>query len=339
MDPLAGGFGAFGSRDGLDAGGPLNTPSPSIADVEYNEQVAPLFYLHRRLAADSGGAGRWRGGRGAEVALTVGGIASADALVMTHGLEVPNTTGLSGGHPGGTVRQRLGRAVLAEHPPVTGVDGRLPDGDYTELGPKPGAFTLTAADVFAVTWQGGGGYGDPLDRDPDEVAADVASGAVTARGAREDYGVVVGETGAADHDATATLRREHRAHRLGLAAHDVPADPDPDPAVGPGLSIGDRLFVRRGPGGTPETVTSAGAVLRRGDTGWRAGAVAVPVPLNWPAGTSLHPELAVTGWACPVSGALLAVDVHRRDTEPRHDLLLDPTWLDTHLPDRPPTED
>lgn len=330
MDPLAGGFGAFSSRDGLDAGGPLNTPSPSIADVEYNEQVAPLFYLHRRLATDTGGPGRQRGGRGAEIALTLGGISTADALVMTHGLEVPNAVGLGGGLPGGAVRQRLGRRVLhGASPPITGTDGSLPEGDWETLGPKPGAFKLTERDVFAVTWQGGGGYGDPLDRDPEAVAEDVAAGAVSPASARQDYGVVVDAAARVDAAATAEQRRRHRADRLGVTVESL-ADPGPVAAgtmPAGTLALTGRLLVRRAEDGTFETMTTAGAVLSRGDTGWRAGAVAYALVLPGASGGALHPDLAVTGWVCPASGALLAVDVHRSDAAPGDDLLLDPSYL------------
>jgi N-methylhydantoinase B len=62
MDPIAAGSGAWASKDGVDAGGPITSPVPAIADVERNEQVSPLFYLHRRLACDTGGAGKYRGG-------------------------------------------------------------------------------------------------------------------------------------------------------------------------------------------------------------------------------------------------------------------------------------
>ena len=74
LDPLAGGSGAFASHDGINAGGPVAVPVPSVADVESNEQVSPLFYLHRRLLPGSGGAGSHRGGNSAEIALTLRGI-------------------------------------------------------------------------------------------------------------------------------------------------------------------------------------------------------------------------------------------------------------------------
>ena len=178
MDPLAGGYAAFATKDGMDAGGPMNSPMPSIADVERNEQVAPLFYLHRRLAPDSGGAGRYRGGRSAEVALTLSGIAQAEALIMTHGAEVPNTAGFFGGWPGGTVKQSMGWSCVTHGKPV--------DGRWENFGPKPGLMRITNHDVFSVTWQGGGGWGDPIDRDPVQVLADLNARAISRDAARSE---------------------------------------------------------------------------------------------------------------------------------------------------------
>ncbi len=105
MDPLAAGSAAFPSKDGVNAGGPITSPVSSIADVERNEQVVPLFYFHRRLATDTGGAGRQRGGLAVEVSLTLGGIEKAQALIMTHGAEVANSMGLNAGFPGATINQ------------------------------------------------------------------------------------------------------------------------------------------------------------------------------------------------------------------------------------------
>ena len=53
LDPLAGGSGAFATRDGVSAGGPVAVPMPAVADVETNELVSPLFYRYRRLRPHS----------------------------------------------------------------------------------------------------------------------------------------------------------------------------------------------------------------------------------------------------------------------------------------------
>jgi N-methylhydantoinase B len=290
LDPLAGGSGAFACRDGVDAGGPVAVPMPAIADVESNEQVSPLFYLYRRLRAGTGGAGTHRGGDGAEIALTLRGVAGAEALVMTHGAEVPNSAGLFGGWPGATVHQQF---------------------NGEPLGPKPGRIPMRPGDVFAVSWQGGGGFGDPLLRTAQAVASDVTAGRLPAEHARELYGVVL-EQGGTDDAATADLRVTMRAARIGASSTvDSNSDMTGQP-LGPALRLVER-------DGRVEVHSIAGAVLSTGTTRWRAGAVARPVD---PAahGITLHADLAMTAYYCPRSGLQLAVDVHRRDDPPFDDI-------------------
>lgn len=296
LDPLAGGSGAFASRDGIDAGGPPAVPVPGIADVESNEQVAPLLYLYRRLRPDTGGAGLRRGGASAEIAVTVHDVDSAEAIIMTHGAEVPNSVGLYGAAPGAMVCQQFGE-----------LDDTLQD-----LGPKPGRRTMTARDVFAVAWQGGGGWGDPIERNPEAVAHDVRRGVVTPEAAMRVYGVVLVD-GRPDRDATADRRLAIRAERLGAPPA---ALPDPD---APGRPLGPALRLLATADGW-EVRTRGGAVLGVGSTAWRGGALRRP----FDPGTPLHPDLAMTAFYCPRSGERLAVDVHERDAGPEDDLLLAP---------------
>jgi N-methylhydantoinase B len=314
MDPLAGGFAAFASKDGMDAGGPINAPMPSIADVERNEQVAPLFYLYRRLAIDSGGAGQFRGGRSAEVALTLHGIEQADALIMTHGAEVPNTVGAFGGWPGGTVRQSMGWDAIE--------NGKVKPGRWEKFGPKPGLMTMTNRDVFTVTWQGGGGWGDPLNRDPDAVHRDLVTGAVSQIAAREIYGVVLAN-GAVDAAATAHHRRTQRNKRgkpTGAVANEV-ARGELIAAIGPNLRVvkdDDGIHV----------FSAAGHRLSSGSTCWRKGANSVIVTET--AGLhqiSLHADLKMTAFYCPASGDLLAIDVQEKSHDPVDDIVLDLTCI------------
>lgn len=309
MDPLAGGYAAFASRDGIDAGGPINAPMPSIADVERNEQVAPLFYLHRRLTPDSGGAGQFRGGCSAEVALTLGGIEEAEALIMTHGAEVPNTVGAFGGWPGSTIQQSMGWGAVH--------NGRAIDGRWEDFGPKPGLMTMTNRDVFAVTWQGGGGWGDPLQRDPASVGADVIAGSVSIAAAAAIYGVVV-RNGQVDQQATADLREKSRKQRIEGADRKVEqVTGDVVREIGPNLrllKVGSEICV----------ASAAGARLSANSTRWREGAVrqelGAPTDLHR---IKLHEGLSMSAFYCPLSGDLLAVDVHEKGRVPVDDIELD----------------
>ena len=310
MDPIAAGSGAWACKDGIDAGGPITTPVPSIADVERNEQVCPLFYLYRRLAPDTGGAGKFRGGLTAEVALTLGGIERAEALVMTHGAEVPNTMGLGGGWPGCTVKQSFGRDAAR--------DGRRREGTWQVFGPKPGLMVITNRDVFAVTWQGGGGWGDPIERELDAVSRDVAAGAVSPEAAKAIYGVIV-RNGRVDAEASDGERQSIRSKRVGAFITDAAKF-----SMGNTLgSISESLLIARDQRGT-HVVTKAGYILATNHTRWRAGAVAVtfdrPVPEHR---IVLHQELAMTAYYCPATGTLLSVDVHERGAAPAEDTVLD----------------
>jgi len=314
MDPLAGGSAAFASKDGVNAGGPITSPVSGIADVERNEQVVPLFYLHRRLARDTGGAGKYRGGLGAEVALTLGGIDQAQALIMTHGVEVPNSAGLGGGWPGATVRQRFGRGAI---------EGGLPcNGKWETFGPKPGLMTMTSRDVFDVSWQGGGGWGDPLERDVAAVEIDVADDLVSAEAARELYGAVIAN-GKADRAASDELRTQMRRARVGK----FETDPAKFCKTEPLAAISESLLVTRDTRGT-HVVTPAGYILATGSTRWRANAVAITSD-HPPAAhrIGLHQQLDVTTYYCPADGTLLAVDFHERGSRPVDDVLIDPASL------------
>lgn len=341
MDPLAGGFGAFASHDGQDAAGPINTPSPSIADVEVNEQNTPLVYLYRRLAEDTGGAGRRRGGLGAEIALTVA-VPETEALVMTHGAEVPNSAGISGGLPGGTVRQSFAQGFLSDSSEsavaAQKLSGRTEDvAGFENLGPKPGAFPMRNTDVFAVTWQGGGGFGDPLDRLPAEVVADVRRGVVSRSAAEATYGVELDVAGPGrptgwNEQDTLALRRRLRAARLGRPVDAVLETTRPvDPVLPPvglktgesWLALGDRLRAIRGCDGLWRVESLDGAVLSTGSTRWREGASSYAIELPDRVGATLHERLTATGWLCPRTGHLLAVDIHLKDEPPIHDLELD----------------
>ena len=311
MDPICGGGGAFASKDGVNGGGPITSPVSSVADIERNEQVSPLFYLYRRLATDTAGAGKYRGGLSGEVALTLGGIERAHALIMTHGAEVPNDAGLGGGWPGSTVEQSMGRNAIKKGRPAKG-------GKWERFGPKPGLMVMTNRDIFAVSWQGGGGWGDPLDRDPAAVEKDVARGAVSAAAARKIYGVVL-KSGRADAKATATLRQKIRQQRVGKFAK----NPAKFCKAEPFASLSEGLFLARDARGT-HVVTTAGYILATNSTRWRAGAVAKTMTkLPNEHRIALHADLAMTAFYCPASGALLSVDVHERGKKPMDDVVLD----------------
>lgn len=99
--------------------------------------------------------------------------------------------------------------------------GKMPEelsdvrGQKVDLGAKPGTFPMAAGDVFEMKCQGGGGYGDPLRRNPELVQRDVSGGIVSIQSAKEHYGVVIDpSTMQVDNDKTMALRARIRQERL-----------------------------------------------------------------------------------------------------------------------------
>jgi N-methylhydantoinase B len=217
METVAGGYGARPMHDGINTGGSFCIPMGRVPDAEITELLYPLLVLWRREERDSGGAGRQRGGTSCAVAMTPHGTSLPANLIMsTSGKATAQNPGLAGGYPG-----NLGHDVVVEG---AGVDDMLTRGELpTSLDELSGVseatqcFTksmLSPGDVLYMNCQGGGGYGDPILRDPKLVAQDFSDGQVSAKAATEIYGVVLGENGAVDPAASANVRAEIRRSRL-----------------------------------------------------------------------------------------------------------------------------
>ena len=215
MEPMSGGYGARPHADGIDTGGLFCIPMGRVPDVEMTEFLYPVLALWRREVPDSGGPGRHRGGLGASIAITPHGTSVPMGLVLASaGKAVAQNTGLCGGHPGNS-----GLDVVARNSRVAELlaAGRLPSeldevSDTLEPGQNYASSYLAPGEVFAMTWQGGGGYGDPLTRDPGSVARDLREQKITADAARRVYGVVLAD-GAVDENATVAERARLRDQR------------------------------------------------------------------------------------------------------------------------------
>lgn len=208
LDELSGGGGATGAHDGVSSSGTTTSPGAAIADVEVNESYLPLLYVRRAELADSGGPGAFRGGLGSvNVIAPHTATGPVRVLSFAQGLQHPAAAGLAGGEYG---RQSV--YVIAPHDAALALCDGATDGLDLPLPTRDSA--IGPAEVHVAVSQGGGGYGDPIERDPDLVADDVRQGLVTVHRAAIDYGVaVVGES--VDHDATIELRLSQRRHRLG----------------------------------------------------------------------------------------------------------------------------
>jgi N-methylhydantoinase B len=221
-DPMAGGLGARVDRDGVNSGGQNCIPMGRIADVEINEFSFPMLYLWRREETDSGGPGRYRGGLGASSCFIPHDSPDGRVhlVVSAPGKALPLAHGLCGGYPANNSYDVLVRGTDVRKQFVAGqIPGSLQDiaGVHDEL-PSHVETDLEPDDVYYTHWQGGGGFGDPLFRDPIAVANDVAGLRVSSDAARNLYGVVIDNNGRHDPVATDARRVELRKAR---AAHSL----------------------------------------------------------------------------------------------------------------------
>lgn len=187
-----------------------------LPDVEMNEMLYPVLYLWKQLNVDSAGHGAHRGGLGLRFAWTLHGAPEVTQTVFAPSAQVV-AGGFGGGLPGGGSGHEVWRRTDVAR--LLG-DGRVPARDALSAEEKEllainqQSVTVRAGDVFVQWIAGGGGYGDPLLRAPRLVAADVRDGYVTARSARQTYGVVLTD-GVVDETATERARAELRRERLG----------------------------------------------------------------------------------------------------------------------------
>jgi N-methylhydantoinase B len=190
VDLVAGARGGGPRADGCEG---VPHPASNIANtpVEIVEVEAPVRIERYELIPDSGGAGQFRG--------ALGQIRQVRCLAPDAVLQIRSDKrrfppyGLFGGEPG---------------TPSWNV---LNPGDSQTILPTLTMTGVHQDDVICHTMAGGGGWGNPLDREPDLVQADVWNGKVTVDHARAAYGVVVNpQTLQVDRSATDTLRHERR---------------------------------------------------------------------------------------------------------------------------------
>jgi N-methylhydantoinase B len=199
----SGGNGAFLEDDGPSSMAAIDWGDLStVQSTEVLEAHFPLRIEWCKQASDSGGPGRTRGGLGTRRALRLI-RGNAKYSLLADGAMVP-PFGILGGESG---------APVASY-------SRL----ETELLPFPtpgkvGGHPMVENEVIVLQSAGGGGYGDPLERDPDIVLDDVREGYVCAEQAAQAYGVVI-ENDAVDGARTATLRGDMAAARVWLLSDD-----------------------------------------------------------------------------------------------------------------------
>ncbi|MET0361681.1 MAG: hydantoinase B/oxoprolinase family protein, partial [Sphingobium sp.] len=181
---------------------------PNFTNVpnEFLERYFPLVIERYETVADSGGAGLHRGGNG--IIMSYRFLENGQIAIHDDRWFVP-PWGVNGGAPGARARKILEK----------------PDGSQTIVGNKVEDLAVEADDVLHfITW-GGGGWGDPFDRDPALVAKEVQQGLVTLEGAKA-YGVLIAPDGSVDSPTTEALRATLRTQRGPVEVFDFGPDID-----------------------------------------------------------------------------------------------------------------
>ncbi len=211
-DWLPGGWGGRNGKDGCNVTTACFGTGLQSQPVEGQERVSPILTNEYQILTDSAGPGRWRGGAGVRKTST---LREADQSVISYICDRERAVvwGIDGGLPSMPHGLSLRRAGEEREEWLGSVFSDVPIG---------------SGDVFTRPTAGGGGYGDPLERDPGKVRDDVADDYVSIERARKDYGVVLRVVDAdlaeyaIDEPATAAERERIRANRRAW----IEADPE-----------------------------------------------------------------------------------------------------------------
>lgn len=172
-DWMAGGWGGRDGKDGANATAPVFGAGLAVQSIEGQERDAPLLTSQHSIVTDSAGPGEFRGGCG----LRKGGrILECESAVLSCCTDRARsiTWGINGGLPG------IPHGVSLTQ-----------DGEQMEMGTVFSNYSISEGDEFVRPSSGGGGFGDPTERDPKEVVEDVKDDYVSVERAERDYGVVI----------------------------------------------------------------------------------------------------------------------------------------------------
>ena len=185
-------------------------PNSRNLPAEFSETRYPIRIEKLGLACDSAGAGYRRGGFGYDKRIrTLGDV----TLLSNADRSLVNCYGVNGGRAGGLY------AVTIENP----------DGSWTDAPGMSDDLVVPAGGIVKLQTTGGGGWGDPLAREPELVCYDVRCGLVSPEAARDEYGVVLTKDGldySVDEAETGTLRAKLRTERGELGMFDRGANVD-----------------------------------------------------------------------------------------------------------------
>ncbi|MBI2873674.1 MAG: hydantoinase B/oxoprolinase family protein [Firmicutes bacterium] len=214
FEGIAMGGGARSYKDGMGAACLHTTVGAQFSNVETLEREYPFLWLKRSYLQDSPGAGKHRGGPSMDVTMVVH---DTDRLEVGqfHSRRYPPSWGVFGGGPGCAAWVKLKREsnvydVLKERVPVYEEVG-----GEEEIMPQKFVTEFRRGDTFRCMSPGGGGHGDPLEREPERVLEDVLDEYISLESAKRLYGVIIDlPNRVVDQKATATLREQVRKERL-----------------------------------------------------------------------------------------------------------------------------
>ncbi|MBI2881224.1 MAG: hydantoinase B/oxoprolinase family protein [Candidatus Tectomicrobia bacterium] len=334
-DEFGGSGGARTFKDGVDFGGEIPNPLSRTPNIENEERNVPILYLFRRLLPDSGGGGQFRGGMSGEYAFTAHRATNGrvDVVLYGRGTEYTQCQGFFGGHPGCNCGYVLFRnSEVYESFPKGGLPDDLKQVSGSQEPVVWGTYELKEGDMLLSWVMGGGGYGDPLERDPEAVRADVAQGLVSPEWAREVYGVVLREGAAVDLEATRRLREEmvrlrlrgwekaSAASRRGKRPA-AEADPARDASgEAGGYNLSENLKAVKTSKGTDLRCAKCGHRLSRAEEHWKDRVVVVRSSLTRSGPRRSESErFEMRQYLCPGCGRLLDTEVALPGDPPLHD--------------------
>jgi N-methylhydantoinase B len=329
-EPMGAGLAAWSFRDGIDVGGWSWDPLVAVTNVEQVEEIYPLVYLWRRVMPDSGGAGEYRGGNSMEVATMVHGAQRVEHFEASSAHHALPLSPLFGGYPNDVHRF----AMLPDTDVAAQLAaGRVPTPETLDVAAGEDiparAFGIAQgeSDVFALRYCASGGFGDPLRRNAELVATDVAHGRVSAGEATRLYRVALDENGELDAQQTARLREQElaarKAWRGGEQARTVEVAATDDWIVGPQLRV---------VGSGAEAVfacADCAAVLAPLSGNWKDGARIGELTLPEANRLCIEPtklldeDFVLRQYACPGCARLLDSEVQRSTDEPTWDLRIE----------------
>lgn len=306
-ESMGGSGGARNFRDGIDLAGELTNSVSRWPNVESHELNAPILYLYRHYVRDSGGPGRYRGGRSGESSF-IPYDSPEDGFNFTaygNGTNFASSEGIFGGYPGCTIRYVIHRNGLSTI--SNSLD--IAEGNLEEV--WWGVYHLQKGDVLTVRWAGGGGYGDPIEREPKLVQDDVQGGDVSVQVAKDVYGVVTGPE-EFENEKTIQQRELIRIERLNGKKPRPPRDNLKN--LEAATQISDLLAVAKRDSGESYICFRCGNDIASLSESWKSKALQRVSSLS-----RVGPEMTSSGlfllreFFCPSCAALLDTEVALKD--------------------------